>query len=101
MGATQLWSERFKKLFINNRFVLFLLILLLIGLNIFVFTKISFVFTPVTVLLKTVLLPILLTGAIYYLLNPLVDWLEGKESGGFTPLPPYIFSSRGSSRWSS
>ncbi|RRJ61768.1 AI-2E family transporter [Paenibacillus oralis] len=79
MGTTQLWSERFKKLFINNRFVLFLLILLLIGLNIFVFTKISFVFTPVTVLLKTVLLPILLTGAIYYLLNPLVDWLEGRK----------------------
>lgn len=79
MGTTQLWSERFKRLFINNRFVLFLLILLLIGLNIFVFTKISFVFKPVTVLLKTVLLPILLTGAIYYLLNPLVDWLEGKR----------------------
>ncbi|MNZ52471.1 pheromone autoinducer 2 transporter [compost metagenome] len=30
------------------------------------------------VLIKTVLLPILLTGAIYYLLNPLVNWLENK-----------------------
>ncbi|WP_334076140.1 MULTISPECIES: AI-2E family transporter [Paenibacillus] len=78
MGGAHIWSERFKKFFLGNRFVIFLLILLLIGLNIFVFDKVSFIFTPVTVLLKTVLLPILLTGAIYYLLNPLVDWLERK-----------------------
>lgn len=78
MGSTHIWSERFRKFFLNNRFVVFLLILLLIGLNLLVLSKVSFVFKPVTVLLKTVLLPILLTGAIYYLLNPLVDWLERK-----------------------
>ncbi|WP_410772016.1 AI-2E family transporter [Fontibacillus sp. BL9] len=78
MGSAQLWSERFKRFFLGNRFVLFLLILLLIGLNVLVLDKVSFVFKPLTVLLKTVLLPILLTGAIYYLLNPLVDWLERK-----------------------
>lgn len=78
MGGTHIWSERFRKFFLGNRFVIFLLVLLLIGLNIFVLGKISFVFKPITVLLKTVLLPILLTGAIYYLLNPLVDWLERK-----------------------
>jgi predicted PurR-regulated permease PerM len=59
--------------------VVFLLVVLLIGLNILVFAHIPFVFRPITVLLKTVLLPILLTGAIYYLLNPLVDWLETKR----------------------
>lgn len=79
MGNTNIWSDRFRKLFINNRFVLVLLILLLIGLNIFVFAKISFVFKPLTVLLKTILFPILLTGAIYYLLNPLVDSLERRK----------------------
>ncbi|MEF2968516.1 AI-2E family transporter [Paenibacillus sp. M1] len=79
MGSARIWSERFRKFFLGNRFVIFLLILLLIGLNIMVLGKISFVFKPVTVLLKTVLLPILLTGAIYYLLNPLVDWLERKR----------------------
>ncbi|WP_059049478.1 AI-2E family transporter [Paenibacillus senegalimassiliensis] len=79
MGSTPLWSQRFKKFFLNNRFVLFLLIVLLISLNILVFSKISFVFTPITVLVKTILLPIILTGAIYYLLNPLVDWLEKKR----------------------
>lgn len=79
MSSSQTWNNRFKKFFINNRFVLFLLVLLLIGLNIFVLTKISFVFKPLIVLLKTVLVPILLTGAIYYLLNPLVNWLERKK----------------------
>lgn len=78
MGSTNTWGDRFKKFFLNNRFVVFLLILALIGLNILIFDKVSFVFKPITVLLKTVLFPILLTGAIYYLLNPLVDWLERK-----------------------
>jgi hypothetical protein len=79
MEDSHVWSDRFKKLFINNRFVLCLLILLLVGLNIFVFDKISFVFKPLTVLLKTVIFPILLTGALYYLLNPLVNLLERKR----------------------
>lgn len=81
MESTSTWGGRFKKFFLNNRFVLFLLILLLIGLNIMVLGKISYIFTPIAVLLKTVMLPILLTGAIFYLLNPLVDWLEQKGIG--------------------
>ncbi|MBU5674617.1 AI-2E family transporter [Paenibacillus brevis] len=81
MESASTWGGRFKKFFLNNRFVLFLLILLLIGLNIMVLGKISYIFTPIAVLLKTVMLPILLTGAIFYLLNPLVDWLEQKGIG--------------------
>lgn len=72
-------SGGFKKFVLNNKFVIFLLVLLLIGLNIFVFNKISFIFTPLTVLLKTVLLPIILAGVAYYLLNPLVDLLERRK----------------------
>lgn len=81
MESASTWGGRFKKFFLNNRFVLFLLILLLIGLNIMVLGKISYIFIPIAVLLKTVMLPILLTGAIFYLLNPLVDWLEQKGIG--------------------
>lgn len=81
MESTSTWGGRFKKFFLNNRFVLFLLVLLLIGLNIMVLGKISYIFTPIAVLLKTIMLPILLTGAIFYLLNPLVDWLEQKGFG--------------------
>ncbi|MDR0140277.1 AI-2E family transporter [Metabacillus idriensis] len=66
----------FKRFILNNRFVLFLLILLLIGLNILVFMKVSFIFTPIEVLIKTILLPIILAAIVYYLLNPVVDFFE-------------------------
>ncbi|WP_202113139.1 AI-2E family transporter [Paenibacillus sp. MMS18-CY102] len=72
---TRSWSNRFRFLFLNNRFVLSLLVLLLIGINILVLSRISFIFTPFIVLAKTVLLPLLLTGVVYYLLKPIVDWL--------------------------
>ncbi|MBE9916312.1 AI-2E family transporter [Paenibacillus donghaensis] len=76
MDNTENWAARFKRLFLNNRFVLFLLVLLLIGLNIMVLSKVSFIFHPINVLLKTVVLPIILTGIVYYLLNPIVNFLE-------------------------
>lgn len=79
MRNTGAWSERFKLLVIHNKFVFFLLFLLLIGLNILVLTKIKFVFTPFTVLLKTVLLPLILSGVFYYLLSPIVYYLESKK----------------------
>lgn len=68
----------FKKFILNNRFVIFLAILLLIGLNIFVFNKVSFIFTPIVVFLQTVVLPIILSAIVYYLLVPIVDFFERK-----------------------
>lgn len=56
-----------------------MLVLLLLGLNILVLTKISFVFEPVTVLVKTVVLPLILAGIAYYLLNPIVDFMEKRK----------------------
>ncbi|OXM83277.1 AI-2E family transporter [Paenibacillus rigui] len=79
MRTTGLWSERFKLLLFNNKFISFLFILLLVGLNILVLTKIKFIFTPLLVLVKTVLLPIILTGVLYYLLNPIVDFLQARK----------------------
>jgi len=79
MKTTKEWTERFRLYFLNNKFVLFLLILLLIVLNILVLSKISYIFKPLSVLFKTVLLPLILTGVVYYLLNPLVDYLERKK----------------------
>jgi len=72
-------TERFKQFFLNNKFIIFMLGLLLVGVNIFVYTKISYIFTPLNVLLKTLLLPVLLAGVAYYLLNPLVDLLERRK----------------------
>ena len=62
--------------FLNNKFVLLLLVLLLVGLNVLVLSKISFVPHPLAVLIKTIVLPIILSGILYYLLNPLVDVME-------------------------
>ena len=75
----RVWPERFKRFFLNNKFVLFLLILLLVGLNVMVLTKVSFVLHPLAVLIKTIVLPIILSGILYYLLNPIVDVMERWE----------------------
>ncbi|KWX74620.1 hypothetical protein AMQ84_19560 [Paenibacillus riograndensis] len=79
MERLQVWPEKFKKFFLNNRFVVTLLIVLLIGVNILVFAKIPFIFKPISVLLHTVAAPLLLSGIAYYLLNPLVDRMEKRS----------------------
>lgn len=62
--------------FINNQAVTFFLVTLLILLTIFVFTKVSFIFKPVGDFINIVTPVTILTGLLYYLLNPIVDWLE-------------------------
>ncbi|CAH1194499.1 hypothetical protein PAECIP111892_01684 [Paenibacillus auburnensis] len=79
MERLQVWPERFKKFFLNNKFVVSLLIVLLVGINILVFSKVPFIFKPLSVLLHTVAAPLLLSGIAYYLLNPLVDRLEKRS----------------------
>ncbi|GAB7054686.1 MULTISPECIES: AI-2E family transporter [Paenibacillus] len=79
MGDPRHRTNTFRRFFLNNKFVLFLMILLLIGLNILVLNKIPYVFAPLVVLVKTVLLPLLLTGIAFYLLNPIVNWMERKR----------------------
>ncbi|NMO97640.1 AI-2E family transporter [Paenibacillus lemnae] len=76
MEQPRIWPDRFKRFFLNNKVVILLLVLLLVGLNIFVMSKITFVLHPIAVLIKTVILPIILSGILYYLLNPLVNVME-------------------------
>lgn len=85
------WRNRFKELFTNNKLVLALLVLLLISLNIMLLDKISYVFHPLAVLLKTVLLPFILTGVAFYFLNPVVDYFEARRvPRGYTILALYL-----------
>lgn len=65
--------------FLDNKAITILLVTLLIGLNIFLLSKISFVFTPALDFLQVIMLPVILAGLLYYLLNPVVDWLERKK----------------------
>lgn len=86
-----MWRERFSRVFLNNKFVLTLLILLLAALNILVFMEISFIFTPLLVIIRTVALPIILSGIAYYLLNPIVNYLEKRGvKRGYSILGLYI-----------
>lgn len=68
----------FKKWFLNNRFSIVLVNILLFFLIIWVFNKISFVLNPAWVFFSAVLPPLLLAIIQYYVMNPLVDWLEKK-----------------------
>ncbi len=68
----------FWKWFLNNQIVTGLLIVLLILLNINLFTRVSYLFTPVWQFLAIVGLPIILAGILYYLMNPVVDYFEKK-----------------------
>ena len=68
----------FWKWILNNQIVTGLLIVLLILLNINLFTRVSYLFTPVWQFLAIVGLPIILAGILYYLMNPVVDYFEKK-----------------------
>lgn len=66
----------FFKWFLDNKAVTVFLVTLLLGLNIFILSKISFLFIPVINFLSVVMLPVILSGLLFYLLNPLVDLME-------------------------
>lgn len=66
----------FWKWFLNNQAVTALLVILLVLLNILVFSKVSYIFSPIWEFLSIVGLPILFGGLLYYFLNPLVNALE-------------------------
>lgn len=56
-----------------------LFILALVSLNVWLLSKISFIFEPVGIVVKTVMFPVILAGVFYYLFAPLIDWAEKKE----------------------
>ncbi|WP_144509737.1 AI-2E family transporter [Bacillus sp. FJAT-22090] len=70
------FSTRYIK-FLGGRNTFFtLILLLLIGLIIIIYEKISFIFVPLTVFLGNVVLPIILAVIAYYLLRPILRLME-------------------------
>lgn len=69
-------NSLFYKWVLNNKAVIALLITLLVFLTIFVFTKISFLFTPVLSFFAVIMLPVVMSTILYYLIKPLVDRIE-------------------------
>ncbi len=60
----------------KKKFQYWLIQILLILTIIFVSTKITFLFKPIGVFFSTVFFPILITGFLYFLLNPVVKFLH-------------------------
>lgn len=65
----------FFRWFLDNQAVTVLMVTLLVFLNIFILTKISFILTPIVEFLAVIMLPIILACLLYYLLNPIVNFL--------------------------
>ncbi|MFC4712177.1 AI-2E family transporter [Planococcus dechangensis] len=63
--------------FLGGRNTLYtLLVLLMIGFVVFIFREVSFIFNPLSVFMKTVVLPVVLALIFYYLLRPVLRLLE-------------------------
>ncbi|WP_369823832.1 AI-2E family transporter [Sporosarcina sp. P34] len=63
--------------FLGGQSTLFVLLcLLFIGLIILVFTQVSFIFYPIQVFFSTVVLPVVLATILYYLMRPILRFLE-------------------------
>lgn len=64
----------FEQWILNNKFVTSLIIVLLILLIILVFSKVSYLLQPVASFFSILGFPLVLSGILYYLMNPFVNW---------------------------
>lgn len=73
-----------KKSFFNTKFIRFLggknllfglVILLLLGITLMIFDKVSFIFNPILVFINTIVLPVILAVIAFYLLRPVLKLL--------------------------
>lgn len=89
--ATQWNNTWFWKRIINNKIVSALVITFLLFVNIYMFTRISYIFRPIGIILGIVGPPMIFSVIFYYLLNPIVDWLERKRFSRNTAIA-FMFS---------
>lgn len=68
----------FTNWFLNNKFTVVLLNILLLFVIIALFVKVNYFFRPLGQILGIILPPLLVAGILYYLIDPLIDWLEAK-----------------------
>ncbi|MFC4401618.1 AI-2E family transporter [Gracilibacillus xinjiangensis] len=69
-------ESRFLRFIGGKRIFYILAFFILIGIVIYIYNKISFIFYPLEVILSTIAPPVILAFIAYYLLNPVVDLLE-------------------------
>lgn len=71
----------FYKCFLDNQAVVAVLITFLVFLTVYLLTKVSFIFTPILSFLGIIMLPLVISALLYYLIKPLVDFLERRGLG--------------------
>lgn len=68
----------FYQWFLNNQLTVILINVFLVFLIIYLFSKISFAFDPLSQILGITMPPVILALVLYYLINPLINVLESK-----------------------
>ncbi|MUV38317.1 Phosphoribosylaminoimidazolesuccinocarboxamide synthase [Lentibacillus sp. JNUCC-1] len=68
--------SRFMKFMGGRDLAYGLLILILLGITIYIYNKVSFIFHPLIVIFSTIVPPVILAFIAYYLINPIVNLLE-------------------------
>ncbi|HDJ4738205.1 TPA: AI-2E family transporter [Staphylococcus aureus] len=69
-------ESRYMKFVGGNDLVFSLIALVLLGIVIFIFEKVSYVFDPFTIVFKTIAAPIIVSLILFYLFNPIVNMME-------------------------
>ena len=80
---TRIEKSREDKLlaFIGGKFIIYiLLIVILLGIAIYLYTEISYLFTPINTIVSSIITPIIVAYVFYYMLNPLVNLFEKRMS---------------------
>lgn len=69
-------ESRFMKFFGGKDLVFALLVFILIGVVIFIFDRVSYVFQPFIIIFNTIAAPIIIALILYYLFNPVINFME-------------------------
>lgn len=70
------YESWFYKWVVDNRFVSALVIMILTFLTLYLLTRIGFIFTALAGFLTVIMLPIVISVLLYYLLKPIVNFVE-------------------------
>lgn len=72
-------DQRFIRFLGGRKLIFSLTILIMLGILVMIYNQISFIFIPLRVIFSTILAPIILAIVFFYILNPLVTFLEKRK----------------------
>lgn len=72
-------DQRFIRFFGGRKLIFSLAILIMLGILVMIYNQISFIFKPLQVIFSTIVAPLILAIVFFYILNPLVSFLERRK----------------------